>query len=418
MEAHGFQPKGGAYFFWGEEEWEVALQRARRRRRQRLAGGALRVRQAAARPRARAGRRGRTRASRSRSSTSTSDRPVAARWAGATNGTAAGSRSTTWWTPPAAAGVLATKHLKNRQFHEVFRNVAAWTYWKESRTLDRGPEGAIAVCSSPRRLVLGDPAARRHARASAWSPAGTASTRSGPSWAASRRSTTRRLGECPAVLDLLVDAEQVAGMKVEQDYSYTADERSAARATCSRGDAACFLDPLLSTGVHLATYSAMLGAAAIGSVLRGEADEDEALGVLPHRLPARLRAAAGARLGVLRELPRQGATTSTTPSGSASTAREELNLQDAFDRIVTGIADLDDAAGRRTPRVQAHLHRRGERRPQPAGQPQQGARAEAGADQPGATRSAGCTWSPSPSWGWPGPGSRRRGSDRRCHPVP
>lgn len=42
------------------------------------------------------------------------------------------------------------------------------------------------------------------------------------------------------------------------------------------GDAACFLDPLLSSGVHLATYSALLASASISSILRGEVNEEKA----------------------------------------------------------------------------------------------------------------------------------------------
>src|SRR5262249_49872593 len=43
------------------------------------------------------------------------------------------------------------------------------------------------------------------------------------------------------------------------------------------GDAACFIDPLLSTGVHLATHSAMLCAASIASIERGEVTEQQAI---------------------------------------------------------------------------------------------------------------------------------------------
>lgn len=42
------------------------------------------------------------------------------------------------------------------------------------------------------------------------------------------------------------------------------------------GDAACFLDPLLSTGVHLAQYSGMIAAASIISVSKQEISEAEA----------------------------------------------------------------------------------------------------------------------------------------------
>jgi halogenation protein CepH len=40
------------------------------------------------------------------------------------------------------------------------------------------------------------------------------------------------------------------------------------------GDAACFIDPVFSSGVHLATYSALLAARAINTRLRGELDDE------------------------------------------------------------------------------------------------------------------------------------------------
>src|SRR6185295_2961241 len=40
------------------------------------------------------------------------------------------------------------------------------------------------------------------------------------------------------------------------------------------GDAACFIDPVFSSGVHLSTYSALLAARSINTCLRKELDED------------------------------------------------------------------------------------------------------------------------------------------------
>jgi len=43
------------------------------------------------------------------------------------------------------------------------------------------------------------------------------------------------------------------------------------------GDAACFVDPVFSSGVHLATYSGLLAARSINSVLADDLDEKTAL---------------------------------------------------------------------------------------------------------------------------------------------
>src|SRR5262249_40695022 len=81
--------------------------------------------------------------------------------------------------------------------------------------------------------------------------------------------------DCPIVTELLEGATKVSDMRTEQDYSYVA-ERFAGPGYFISGDAACFLDPLLSTGVHLATYAGLLAAASLTSVLRGEVAEEEA----------------------------------------------------------------------------------------------------------------------------------------------
>ncbi|GAA2454968.1 NAD(P)/FAD-dependent oxidoreductase [Actinomadura vinacea] len=87
--------------------------------------------------------------------------------------------------------------------------------------------------------------------------------------------------ECPLVKDYLSDATRVTTgeygkLRVRKDYSYH-------NTTFWRpgmvliGDAACFVDPVFSSGVHLATYSALLAARSINSILAGLVDEETAL---------------------------------------------------------------------------------------------------------------------------------------------
>ena len=92
---------------------------------------------------------------------------------------------------------------------------------------------------------------------------------------------------------------------LETDYSYAA-ETFCGPGFFLCGDAACFLDPLLSTGVHLAMLSALLGAASVASLLRGEVSEAAGAVVLREELPPGLSPLPGVRLGVLRPGPRQG----------------------------------------------------------------------------------------------------------------
>jgi halogenation protein CepH len=85
------------------------------------------------------------------------------------------------------------------------------------------------------------------------------------------------ISACPAIQDLLADATRVTEgvygrFRVRKDYSYC-NTRFWVPGFALIGDAACFIDPLFSSGVHLATYSALLAARAINTCLRERLDE-------------------------------------------------------------------------------------------------------------------------------------------------
>lgn len=83
---------------------------------------------------------------------------------------------------------------------------------------------------------------------------------------------------CPEVRDLLagvpVATEQPYDeVRVRKDYSYW--KKSFWRPGMALvGDAACFVDPVLSSGVHLATYGALLAARSVNASLAGSVPEN------------------------------------------------------------------------------------------------------------------------------------------------
>jgi FAD-dependent halogenase len=82
---------------------------------------------------------------------------------------------------------------------------------------------------------------------------------------------------CEIVRDLLAGATRVTAgtygrLRVRRDYSYS-NTRFWRPGMVLVGDAACFVDPVFSTGVHLATYSALLAARSINSALEGDLAE-------------------------------------------------------------------------------------------------------------------------------------------------
>ena len=84
------------------------------------------------------------------------------------------------------------------------------------------------------------------------------------------------IDSCPLIADLVKSGKLLTNIRTEQDYSYIAGSLTGPGYFLV-GDAACFIDPLLSTGVHLAMHSALLCAASIASALRGEVTERQAM---------------------------------------------------------------------------------------------------------------------------------------------
>lgn len=87
--------------------------------------------------------------------------------------------------------------------------------------------------------------------------------------------------ECPEIEEFLTDATRVTEgqygqIRVRKDYSYINTEFWSPGLILI-GDAACFVDPVFSSGVHLATYSALLAARSINSILAGLVEEKTAL---------------------------------------------------------------------------------------------------------------------------------------------
>jgi hypothetical protein len=76
-----------------------------------------------------------------------------------------------------------------------------------------------------------------------------------------------QLAQAPYTAGLLSNAKRVSGPFIVKDWSYVCD-KVAGDGYVLAGDAACFIDPLFSSGVHLALMSGVLAAAYATTVLR------------------------------------------------------------------------------------------------------------------------------------------------------
>ncbi|MGH3974297.1 MAG: NAD(P)/FAD-dependent oxidoreductase [Pseudonocardiaceae bacterium] len=171
------------------------------------------------------------------------------------------------------AGVLSAQKFRNRHVHEIFRNVAIWGYWQGGETLPGTPEGGINCVSTPDGWYWIIPLAdERYSVGFVTNKNNFLKRRE--AYASNEKMLQSLVDENKTVRSLLKEGKYYAPVRVEQDFSYVADHFSGPNYFLV-GDAACFLDPLLSTGVHLAMYSAMLASGVILSTSAGEVSESQ-----------------------------------------------------------------------------------------------------------------------------------------------
>jgi flavin-dependent dehydrogenase len=338
VEAHGFQVKRGVVFQWGPDEWSLAFNELGDETPYAWQVVRSEFDEILLRHAAELGAQvseGVT----VRDIEFDGGRPVAARWT-RDDGTAGRTAFEYLIDASGRGGVLASRYLKNRQPNEMFRNVAVWRYWTGAGQVPGGPAGSTGVYSLPDGWFWAIPLHD-----------GTVSVGlvTGRDSFIERR---RELGgteavyadavrRCPGIAALLDGAAAVSPARVEQDYSYVADAFTGPGYLLS-GDAACFLDPLLSTGVHLATYSGMVAAAAIGSVLRGELDEDRAFGFY-QRAYRRAYERMVLLVSAFYESYRGRDYHFYQAQKLSGREKSQFRLHETFLRIISGVEDMEDA---------------------------------------------------------------------------
>ncbi|MDW9383051.1 NAD(P)-binding protein [Chryseobacterium sp. JV558] len=170
------------------------------------------------------------------------------------------------------SGIIATKHNKDRKIHEDFQNVAAWGYWENVDVPDNFPKGAIATTATSKGWFWSIPVKERTMSIGIVLHKDEFKRNS----LELKEFYMKRIKEDSFTGEITKNGTFCGEVKVEQDYSYSAkDFCGPGYFIC--GDAACFIDPLLSSGVHLGMFSALMCAASLTSILKGEATEAEGM---------------------------------------------------------------------------------------------------------------------------------------------
>lgn len=242
-------------------------------------------------------------------------------------------------------GLLSRHHFEDRRPLANLRNVAVWGYWQGVELLPDTPTGGINIISSPEGWYWLIPLAGGR------TSVGYVTTKDAFARERVRYPDTGELyrhllSTSDTVETLIAGAAFQGETKVETDYSYIAD-RFCGDGYAIVGDAACFLDPLLSTGVHLALYSGLTSAASLISLSRGEVTRDEALRFYEFAYRrAYTRLFSLVSIMYERYLGRDGffATSDRLIGDDAAAAPEDGISAQSFAEIIAGLSDLREAA--------------------------------------------------------------------------
>jgi halogenation protein CepH len=161
-----------------------------------------------------------------------------------------------------------------RRYSEFFRNLALFGYFEGGRRLPPPNEGNILAAAFDAGWFWYIPLTDTLTSVGAVLRPEALERAQGDREAA----LLALISECPLIAEYLADANRVTTgpygeIRVRKDYSYL-QERFWRPGMALVGDAACFIDPVFSSGVHLATYSALLAARSLNSWLRGDLAED------------------------------------------------------------------------------------------------------------------------------------------------
>ena len=153
---------------------------------------------------------------------------------------------------------LLGRRLGLRRWDPLFQNLAVYGYFRGARRLPPPDETNIFIESYPHGWFWNIPL--HTGVMSVGAVVDRHVGQDGIRTAGPLRFLIDQIGQAPHTAAMLRDAEMVSGPVVVKDWSYVSD-RIVGDGWILVGDAACFIDPLFSSGVHLALSAGILAAA-------------------------------------------------------------------------------------------------------------------------------------------------------------
>lgn len=170
-----------------------------------------------------------------------------------------------------------------REYSPFFRNLAVFSYFEGGARLPEPNSGNILCAAFERGWFWYIPLSDRLTSVGAVLGVDNAAEVQQDAEAA----FDQLIRECPLVEKQLVHANRATDppydqVRVRKDFSY---DRTTlwCPGMVLVGDAGSFIDPVFSSGVHLSTYSAVLAARSVNSVLAGGIDENRSFGEFDRR---------------------------------------------------------------------------------------------------------------------------------------
>jgi FAD-dependent halogenase len=160
---------------------------------------------------------------------------------------------------------LLGRQLDVRRWDPLFQNLAVYGYFAGAQRLPIPDETNILVESYPHGWFWNIPL---H---TGWMSVGAVvdslSGQEGIRQGSPQRFLMEQIAQAPYTRQILAEAQLVYGPFVIKDWSYVSDE-VVGDGYILVGDAACFVDPLFSSGVHLALMAGVLAAAYVTTALK------------------------------------------------------------------------------------------------------------------------------------------------------
>ena len=170
------------------------------------------------------------------------------------------------------AAILSRK-LDLHQWDDCFKNLAVYGYYQDAKHLDPPNNGNIFIESYEHGWLWKIPL--HTGVTSVGAVVDKEIGQQGLRELGARGFLEAQIAEAPNTRELLAGATMVDEPDVERDWSYTS-KQFAGDGYVLVGDAACFVDPLFSSGVHLALGSATLAANYVKSALEQPKARDQA----------------------------------------------------------------------------------------------------------------------------------------------